>query len=129
MTEQLEGRALDEAVASALGWKRHTHKPDGRRCIFWTVGVRVGEFLETRQHSNAPRFSEDPATLPEMLAWITSRDMCVRITVDAMNGCHADAAPLWLSPIDPALCVCGPTITAALSRLVVAVAKARGGGA
>jgi hypothetical protein len=124
MTEQLEGRALDEACARAMGW----------------TTVECGP-ADTRWHSPAgpwqwwpPRFSEDAATLPEMLAWIATLEGLDEIGMHTFPGYGDYKWVAEISAIDDGeqrreIQGEGSTLQAAVARLVVAVAKARGGAA
>jgi len=67
MSETLTGRALDEAVALAMGWTQHRDEwPHFLPEFTW---IRPGNSIP----EELPEFSEDAEALPEMLAWLQSR--------------------------------------------------------
>ncbi|MEY4783257.1 MAG: hypothetical protein RIR41_1192 [Pseudomonadota bacterium] len=108
MTDQLTGSALDEAAAVAMG----AYKFDGA----WAFPS--GAFAVAVQ-----AYSTDPATIPEMLAWLRPHGRFEFVQwkdgmqTASMHDTHRHAADCSVG---------GGTINEALARLVVAVAAAKG---
>lgn len=103
MTNQLTGRALDEAVAKALGWS------------FLRDGWHNGERFSFR----CPRFSTDAACIPEMLAWLTNHGS---VGIDIVKS--VTEAAITSGPREGVTAI-GANISEALARLVAAVGEAR----
>lgn len=110
MTDQLHGRALDEATARAMGWKFHNGpigwcRPDGRR-------EKVGML---------PQMSTDPATQAEKLAHIKHIVECDIIIEVKIGG-----VCVWVDDWDDGGRIypyaSGATIDEAMCRLILAVA-------
>lgn len=112
MSEQLHGRALDEACARAMGWTFITY-PDGPCPDVKHWKSPVWDKPSDIHWRPCRPFSDCAETLPEMLAWLTDRIGFVRIDVSKNNVTVAD---------DESLLCFGPTLNEAVARLVVAVA-------
>ena len=110
MTDQLDGRDLDRACAEAMGWTTKEFSSA-------TAMVRGKELVW-----QPPRYSTDPSTQAEKLAFLQQPDGAVGI--DIRNG--EATATVW-SFADLIICAeaTGATIDQALARLVVSVAKAK----
>jgi len=130
VAEPLNGRDLDEACAKAMGWTP-VESVSGRPC-----GWKRDGFVSTEVFPH--RYSTDPATLDEKLAWLIlsaklSRPLYAVVSIDVMghdqsSAClvqhcadhdvgTCDDAPLVLAAMT------GSTIHEAIARLVVAVAE------
>lgn len=135
MTPTLEGRALDEACAKAMG--TYVEKCDGymaemagNSCDGWfcskcrAVEGRWGEKMP--DHAGFKHYSTDPATDAEKLAWLT-RFATVELYVWACGNDGKPGASAMLVNDGDAVSpyVEGATISEALARLVVAVAEAK----
>lgn len=118
---ELTGRALDEAAAIAMGWRCLSKTTGAPHLSKWTDG-------KTLQHPGPtprmrlPLFHANPATIPEMLAWLHQFGGIVELLSGPLEatvrivgkGQHAMRG------------VTGATLNEALARLVVEVARARG---
>lgn len=105
MSDQLTGRALDEAVLGIL--------LDG----LCDNGM-AGRLIKLNTDGTLYRYSTDPATISEMLAWLPDSLELTR---------HRDGwvAKAWLAyPV--MVTATGAMLNEALSRLVVEVARKRG---
>lgn len=111
--DKLQGRALDEAVARAMGWQCR----DG-------VTTKAASVGRTHVRFGITRYSTDPATQAEMLAWIDGKTGCgviltiytTDLSVAAVLDDYDDMGACTVPPGH------GATINEALARLVVAVA-------
>lgn len=125
MTDQLTGRALDEACAKAMGWRDIGDDADGCQC-----GLPPERAAGVYRRRFVPAFSTDAACIPEMLAWLRSKtyiecDGCPLPleVVDLGNEYEAsigaegdDIARVWAH---------GDTLSEALAKLVAAVGDAK----
>lgn len=119
VADELQGRALDEACAKAMGW--HT--------IYF--GGCAGESLIGMRGSVdvryvVPRYSTDPATIDEKLSWLQAR--CFSEQYGSFDICWQgktsggfQASMAVVGEFD--VIVWGATLTEALARLCVAVAE------
>lgn len=115
MTNQLTGRALDEAVAKALGWTFITF-PDG---VCPDVKHWKHPKLDKEHWRPCAPFSTDAACLPEMLAWLTNHGS---VGIDIVKS--VTEAAITSGPREGVTAI-GADISEALARLVVAVGEAR----
>lgn len=122
MTDQLQGRALDESAAIAMGWtvERGYYGSFDR----WTSPSGEspsGEFW------TGVAFSTDPARISEMLAWFDNQGIELIIGNNPKSSdwtkWEAEAMP---EPPGQCCLAHGTTLSEALARLVVAVAAAKG---
>lgn len=118
MTDQLQGRALDESAAIAMGWtvERGYYGSFDR----WTSPSGEspsGEFW------TGVAFSTDPARIPEMLAWL--HDNGKTCVIMASYEDHVTCCGTQHVSNDN-IHTKGRTLPEALARLVVAVAAAKG---
>lgn len=109
MTDQLDGRDLDRACAEAMGWTTKEFSSA-------TAMVRGKELVW-----QPPRYSTDPSTQKEKLAWLHSEG-AVCVIIGHYAG-HASACAT--SPVMDNQHTRGATIDQALARLVCVVAKAK----
>lgn len=130
MSEQLQGRALDEAVAKILGTivaRQWMAEWDGKTVAFITSAN--GYWTE----SKCPAYSTDPVALTEMLEWLREhRDAdgkpdLSRLMIQWHHSNRADNSLVW--GFQASVCrdgawfaAFGATINEALARLVLAVA-------
>lgn len=108
-------RALNEAVARAMGWTFTTY-PDGLEIAHWhPPGMTIKNSAKP-----CPSYFTDPATQAEMLAWLlqhTTGSIAIDVDDTASARCRA-----WGGTEEV-----GATINEALARLVVAVAEREAG--
>lgn len=126
MADLPTGRALDEAVSKAMG----TYAPecDGAQQDigdgYWscdgcqTISGPWSQDLEP--HARVLRYSTDPATDPEKVAWLESRAYAICLLWDDRSK-KWHASMRWNEGEHHAS---GASITEALARLVVAVEEA-----
>ena len=110
MTDQLDGRDLDRACAEAMGWTTKEFSSA-------TAMVRGKELVW-----QPPRYSTDPSTQKEKLAWLRQHHQCIALFCDpteVLAGVWEDGAVL------EELAVVCTTTEEALARLVCSVAKAK----
>ena len=110
MSEQLQGRALDEAVARILGTTDSVDMNPAGVPYMSCFGME------------SPRYSTDPATLTEMLEWLKSQPD--HESTELLHETGEDPpfyAEMWDS-YGWSRNVRGATINEALARLVLAVA-------
>lgn len=134
MSNELTGRALDEAAAVAMGWTKPSTRgrcdvcgwpivPDGEQgCWASNCSMRYRDSNPVRADQCAD-YSTDPATIPELLAWLRGQD-CFALHFTT----HKDADWDWCAESDCGRVlpfIYGTTLNEALARLVVAVAAAR----
>ena len=118
----LTGRALDLACATALGWTLEVGTG-------WWFPPKPDAYDSGRAELWVPKYSEDAATQPEMLAWLRQRG-CLLEMFEIPEG-DDDELVVWRvqgwirSCSDSSLDVRGETLNQAIARLVVAVAAAR----
>lgn len=110
----LQGRALDEAVARAMGYGTRKLR-EGLWLLADSMGVAI------------PAYSTDAATLAEMLDWLTDFGT-LRISANIYR--HPDVFEIDLNPfdgveVDVGHSERGETLNEAVARLVVAVAAAK----
>lgn len=126
MTAHLQGRALDEACAKAMGWHVGNWVDGGELTMLREPPSQHGQTIYAMC-----AYSTDPATLDEKLAWLrsrgTARELC--IGDDSTEGyveCYAFII-VWDSEGDFGINerTTGDTIHEATARLVVAVAEAQ----
>lgn len=124
MSEQLQGRALDEAVARAMGWTEIC-----REIIRLFMGRDDREFLVGNPPDGSspaplirhiPAYHDDPNMQAEMLEWLRGRDGYgwMLIDIDGHKGFYA----YWCGKGDDRESGFGDSINEALARLVLAVA-------
>lgn len=104
--------STNERVALAMGWERSGN--------WWRRGI-------PNIRCGAPAYYTDPATIPEMLAWLVDRSDTYSVnTYSTASGVRGQRVRS-VNSMDPSLVLDrseGPTIQAALADLVLAV-KAR----
>ena len=120
MTTELTGRALDKAAAVAMGWRCLAKTPSPKSK--WTDGKTLEHPGPTPQMA-LPRFHTDPATIPEMLAWLHAEGTIGCVILGCYEGKVNACASKWVSAN---IHTEGTTPNEALARLVVAVAAAKG---
>lgn len=124
MTDQLQGRELDEAVARILG----TYMPEcdgdqedsgeGHWVCDGCRQVHGAWWDDFPKHAKVRAYSTDPATQAEMLAHLLALGYSAVCVTVYEGRCEA-----WCkSPAHEIVRATGPTISEALARLVVAVA-------
>ncbi len=114
----IEGRALDEAVAKAMGTFREARSyPSTCPTTFVRSTVH-----ESARFSN---YSTDAAHIPEMIAWLIPKSDSLYKQVGIVASDDASVTSATILRHGFSIRVGGATISESLSRLVVAVAQAR----
>lgn len=117
MTHDLEGADLSRAVARVLGWTQCATDNLG------PVWQRSGTSYPGIVFFDAPDYATDAALIPELLAWLRDTShLPTKIThyatgADIHPPFYVERGVHWAD---------GQTIQVALSRLVLALAEARG---
>lgn len=113
MTDQLDGRDLDRACAEAMGWTTKEFSSA-------TAMVRGKELVW-----QPPRYSTDPSTQKEKLAWLIPQSCSLYKQVGIAVSDDVDFTGASMQFRGETITAHGTDIDQALARLVVSVAKAK----
>lgn len=120
MTNDLPtGRALDEAVAKAMGW--------GNICR-GDASTLIGNRPTDLAIDVVPAYSTDYAALPEMLAWLSERNAFPTLREGCLKGWEGSAVRYNAKAFnqDRYIQETGATVPELVARLVLAVGASNG---